>query len=84
MRALVLCCLVFVIQGCKNLPVDQAVQVGARPYYLIDKMTDGSLCATLTEVGIFAYGEEYNSRAMMFDKLTTQVIAGILKEQDAK
>ena len=50
----------------------------------IDKMTDGSLCATLTEVGIFAYGEEYNSRAMMFDKLTTQVIAGILKEQDAK
>ena len=28
MRALVLCCLVFVIQGCKNLPVDQAVQVG--------------------------------------------------------
>ena len=41
MRALVLCCLVFVIQGCKNLPVEQDVQVGARPYYLLDKMTDG-------------------------------------------
>lgn len=51
MRALVLCCLVFVIQGCKNLPVDQAVQVGARPYYLIDKMTDGPLKQQLAECG---------------------------------